>query len=151
LSNSQTDTHLGSGTREVVGRFDGTGDTRVESSIATVVSREDRVLEARWVEEVDVELAVLAVLGDSDGGTKRCDIGVEDEGHGGLVSRDGNTNSSLRATSATIGNTVDVDKSWVRSKSGRGVQRKGSSNGWEESSDGGGELHVVVVFEEWML
>src|SRR5690606_1809367 len=53
---------------EVVGGLLGGSDSLVESDESTSVDTKDGVLEASWVVEVDVDLAVLAALEDTDAG-----------------------------------------------------------------------------------
>lgn len=101
--------HLRSETREVVGRLQGTSDTLFNGSIATVVGRQDGVLEASGVLDVKVDLASLAVLGDGNAGTDGGDIGVVDESHGGLVAGDTVADSALGAASSSVGDTLNGD------------------------------------------
>jgi hypothetical protein len=93
--------------REVVGRFEGTGDTLLDGRIATVVGAQNRVLEAAGVLDVHVDLAILAVLNGLDIGTNRRSVGVEDERHDGPVRRDLVAHGARRAAGSTIGDTAD--------------------------------------------
>ena len=95
--------------REVVGALQGTGDTLANGSITTVIGRKDGVLETTGVQEVDVELAVLAGLGNSNTGADGGNVGVEDEGHDAPVGRDLRANSTLRAAGSSVGHTTDLD------------------------------------------
>jgi hypothetical protein len=61
-------TYLFSLTREVVGGLQGTSDALLDGRVAAVVGRQDGVLEASGVLNVDVELAVLALLGNGNTG-----------------------------------------------------------------------------------
>lgn len=79
----------------------------MDGSIAAVVGAEDAVLEAARVLDVDVDLAVLAVLGRLDIWADRGDVGVEDQGKDGPVGRDGRADGALRAASSTIADTTD--------------------------------------------
>lgn len=74
--------------REVVGTLLGTVDTGIELSKAAVVGGEDGVLEATRILQVDVELAVLAVLGDGDVLPHGGNVRVKDERHRGAIVRD---------------------------------------------------------------
>jgi hypothetical protein len=111
---------------EVVGGLLGGSDSLVEGNESTGIDTKDGVLEAGWVVEVDVDLAVLAVLDDRDTWTDRCDVIIEDEGESGLVGRERDTNSSLWASSSTVGDGLDVDLAWVGN----------NSRGWSWSGDG---------------
>ncbi len=59
---------------EVVGALLDTSYTCIKSCIASVLGVENTVLEALWVMEIDVKLAILAVLCRSDTRTNRRDI-----------------------------------------------------------------------------
>ena len=93
--------------REVVGRLERTSDALLDGSISTVVGAEDRVLEATWVLNIDVELAVLALLGKSDTGADGGNVRVEDERDEGLISRKLVAQSALRASSSTVLDAAD--------------------------------------------
>jgi hypothetical protein len=105
---------LSSLTREVVGGLEGAGDALLDGRVAAVVGGQDRVLEASGVLDINVELAVLALLGDGDAGADGGDVGVEDEGHDGAVTRDLGAHGALRASGSTIADTSDQDLSLVR-------------------------------------
>jgi hypothetical protein len=111
-------------TREVVGRLEGTGDTLLDGRVTAVVGGQDGVLEASGVQKLDVELAVLALLGDGDAGADGSDVGVEDEGDDGTVARDLGAHGSLRTSSSSIADTLDGDlqsMSWCLDKMERCV------------------------------
>lgn len=55
-------------------------NTSIERDVASVDGAEDAVLETTWVSEVQVQLAVLAVLGDGDSWADGSDILIEDQG-----------------------------------------------------------------------
>lgn len=55
-------------------------DTGINTDVTSVDGVENTVLEATWVSQVDVKLAILAVLGDSDAGPEGCDISIKDQG-----------------------------------------------------------------------
>jgi hypothetical protein len=99
--------YLSSLTREVVGGLEGSADALLDGSVSTVVGGENRVLEAAWVKKVDVELAVLALLGDSDAGADGGNVRIEDEGDNGAVTRDLGAHRSLRTSCSTIADTSD--------------------------------------------
>lgn len=106
---AETETHLSLLAREVVGGLERALDTLLDGSITAVVGAENGVLEATWVPDVDVELAVLAGVGKRNAGAEGGNVGIEDESDGGLVTRDLSAHGSLRATSSTIGDTTDLD------------------------------------------
>ena len=114
-------TYLSSLTREVVGGLEGAGDARLDGRVATVIGRQDRVLEAAGVLEVDVELAILALLGDCDARADGSNVRVEDERYDAAVGRDLRAHSALGASSSSIADTLDGDLSFV-SHSLRSVQ-----------------------------
>lgn len=101
---------------EVVGGLQSASHTLLDRSVAAVIGGEDRVLEASRVQKLNVELAVLALLGDGNTGADGGNVGVEDQGHDGAVIRDLGTDSALRASSSTIGDTLDGDLLCVRDK-----------------------------------
>jgi hypothetical protein len=102
-------TYLRSLTREVVGGLKGSGDTLLDVGVAAVIGGQDRVLEAAGVEEVDVELAVLALLGDGNTGADGGNVRVEDERHDAAVGRDLGAHGALGAAGSTIADTPDGD------------------------------------------
>ena len=106
----------------------GTVDTSIELSKAAVVGGEDGVLEATGILQVDVELAVLAVLCDGDTLAHGGNIRVEDERHGGAIVGDNRCDSALRTASTAIG---DLYKLSERSFRGRGVSSIRSQSGLE--------------------
>jgi hypothetical protein len=63
----------------VVGRLN-TSDALLETSIASELGAENAVLEARWVLQVDVELAVQSGSSDWYIGADSCDHSIKDEG-----------------------------------------------------------------------
>jgi hypothetical protein len=65
--------------REVEGSGLHSSDTSIKSSIASVNSVEDAVLEATWVLEIEVQLAVLAALRDGNSWTDGCNILIKDQ------------------------------------------------------------------------
>ena len=96
-------------TREVVGGLEGSGNTLLDGRVTTVVGRQDGVLEASGVLKVDVELAVLALLGDGNAGADGGNVRVEDEGDDAAVARDLRAHGALRTPSAAIADTSDLD------------------------------------------
>ena len=114
-------TYLFSLTREVVGRLQGTSDARLDRRVAAVVGRQDGVLEASRVLNVDIELAVLALLGNGNTGADGRNVGVEDEGDDAAVGRDLGAHGSLGASGSAIGNTSDLDL-WSISHNGLRLQ-----------------------------
>lgn len=101
--------YLSSLSREVVGRLQGTCDTLLDGSIATIIGRQDGVLEATGVLNVDVELAVLALLSNSNAGADGSDVRVEDEGDNAPVGRDLRAHGTLGAAGSSIADTSDLD------------------------------------------
>jgi hypothetical protein len=99
---------------EVVGGLEGAGDTLLDGSVAAVVGGQDRVLEASRILDVDVELAVLALLSESDTRAGGGDVGVEDESHDAAIIRDLGAHSALRTSGSAIADTADLDLWWVR-------------------------------------
>ena len=89
LSRKWPGTYLSSLPREIVDGLLRAADAFVKVRISAVVSREDGVLEAARVLEVEVELAVLAAFGDSNTGADGSDVLVENECQGCLVSGNG--------------------------------------------------------------
>lgn len=102
-------------TREVVDGLLGTRDTLLKVCVSTVIRREDRELESTWVAEIDVELAVLAVLLGIDTRPNLSHILIKDEGHDLAVVGQNMAHSAIRASSAAIGDTNNVNLVWVRS------------------------------------
>lgn len=102
--------------REVVGALLGTSDTLLEIGITTVVSGEDRELEAARVTEVDIELAVLAVRSNWDIGTDRRDVFVEDESHDLAIIGEDVADGVGGAASTTVGQANNLDLVWIRSR-----------------------------------
>jgi hypothetical protein len=108
---------------EVVGRLEGTSDALLDGGVTAVVCAEDRVLEASGVPDVDVELAVLALLSDRDARADRGDVRVEDDGDKGLVGAELSAQGALGTSSSSIGDVSDGDlkiMSDCASKSNRG-------------------------------
>lgn len=116
------------GAGEVVGALDLAGDALVEVGVATVIGSEDGVLEATGIQKIEVDLAVLAVLSNGDGGAERGDVGIEDQGDGGGIGREELADGALGAAGTTIGDTTDADSARVRS---------GLSERWLESDADG--------------
>jgi hypothetical protein len=52
--------------REIIGRLLDASYTLVETSISTEVGAENAVLESRWILEIQVDLAVQAVIHNGD-------------------------------------------------------------------------------------
>ena len=102
-------TYLVSLAGEVVCRLERTGDTLVDSSVTTVVGAEHRVLEAAGVVDVDVDLAVLALLSDGNAGADGRNVRVEDERDERLVSRELVAQGSLGTAGSAVGNATDGD------------------------------------------
>lgn len=129
-------------TREVVGGLLGGSDSLIEGDESTSINTEDGVLEAGWVVEVDVDLAVLAVLDDGNTWTDGGNVLIEDEGEGGSVGRERDTDGSLWASSSTVGDGLNVDLGWVWDNSGSWSWggENGASKG-ETGSEDGLELH----------
>lgn len=96
-------------TREVVSRLESSSDTLLDSGVSAVVGGEDGVLEATGVEELDVELAVLAVLGNGDTRADGGNVGIEDQGDDAAVIRDLGGHGALRTSSSAIADLVDLD------------------------------------------
>jgi len=130
--------------REVVGALQGTSNTLLDAGVTTVIGRQDGVLEATRVQDVDVELAVLALLGDSDAGADGGNVGVEDEGQDAPVRRDLGANGALGAASSSIGDTADLDLSRGGSVTDHGsIQSGGDRSG--EGKESKEPLHVDDV------
>ncbi len=55
------------------------GHTRIDTDVTSIDGVEDTVLEAGWVLDVEIDLAVFAALGDCNTGSDRGDEVVEDE------------------------------------------------------------------------
>lgn len=66
--------------REVVGGLLTASHSLVDIDIATVHGAENAVLETAGILKLDVQLAVLAVLGDSNSRADGCDESIENEG-----------------------------------------------------------------------
>lgn len=71
--------------REVVGGLESSRNALLNGSVTAVIGAEYGVLEATWVLDVDVELTVLATLGDSNAGANGSDVCVKDEGDEGPI------------------------------------------------------------------
>ena len=127
------------GAGEVVGALDLAGDALVEVGVATVIGSEDGVLEATGIQQIEVDLAVLAVLSNGDGGAERGDVGIEDQGDGGGIGRDELADGALGAARATIGDAPDANGAWVRSGSEGSRLDWASGDGSDESRDGSEE------------
>lgn len=106
--------YLGSLSREIVGGLEETSDTLLDGGIATVIGRHDGVLETSGVLEVDIELAVLALLGDRDTRTDGRNVRIENESDNGTVIRDLSAHGTLRAASSAISDASDLDLLCVR-------------------------------------
>jgi hypothetical protein len=98
-------------TGEVVSRLESTSDALVDVRVTAVVGAENGVLEASWVPNVDVELAVLALLSDSDAGADGSDVSVKDDGDKGLVGVELGAQGALRTSGSSIGDISDGDLS----------------------------------------
>lgn len=96
-------TYLSRLAREVVRALLSSGDTFVEVDVATVVGGEDGILEPSRVQQVDVELAVLAAFGDRNTLAHGSNVRIEDESHGRTILRDDRAHGPLRTASASIG------------------------------------------------
>jgi hypothetical protein len=94
---------------EVVGGLESSSDASLDGSIATVIGRQDRVLEAAGVLNVDIELAVLALLSHGNAGADGRDVRIEDQGDDAAVIGELGSHSSLGASGATILNALDGD------------------------------------------
>ena len=101
--------YLRSLAREVVGRLQGAGDAFLDGGVATVVGRQDRVLETAGVFDVDVELAVLTLLGDGDARADGSNVRVEDERHDSAIVGELRAHCALGAASSAVGHTPDRD------------------------------------------
>ena len=93
--------------REVVSRLERTSDALLDGGISTVVGAEDRVLEATGVLNVDVELAVLALLGNSNAWADGSNVRVEDERDESLISRKLVAQSALGASCSAVLDAAD--------------------------------------------
>lgn len=102
-------TYLVSLAREVVSRLEHSSDTLVNGGITTVIGTEHRVLEASRVLDINVKLAVLALLGDGDTRANGGDVGVEDESDEGLVGGELSAHGALRTSSSSICNPPNGD------------------------------------------
>ena len=100
-------TYLSSLTREIVRRLERAGNALLNGGVATVIGRQDRVLEPAGVQEVYVELAVLALLSDCNAGADRGDVGVVDQSYDGLVLGEDGADGALRTSCATGANLED--------------------------------------------
>lgn len=137
---------LSSLSREVVGGLLFASNTGIECSVSTVVGGEDGVLEAAGVLEVQVELAVLAALGDGNAGADGGDVGVEDEGHDGPVAGDGASNRVVGAASSTIGDTNNLDLGWVWGiAGGSNVSALGQVGSLSFGNSGGLSLEIAPL------
>jgi hypothetical protein len=96
-------------TGEVVSRLESTSDALLDVGVTAVVGAKNGVLEAAWVTDVDVELAVLALLGDRDTRADGCDVSVEDDGDKGLVAVELGAQGALRTSGSSIGDISDGD------------------------------------------
>ena len=70
---------------EVVSRLERASDALLDVGVAAVVGAQDGVLEPSRVLQLESELAVLALLSDSNAGADRGNVGVVDQGDNGLV------------------------------------------------------------------
>jgi len=94
---------------EIVSGRLGSSDALVDANVSSEDGAEDAVLEAAWVAEVKIQLAVLAGLDDGNAGADGCNVGIEDEGEGLTISRDERANGALRTSSSSICKSVEVD------------------------------------------
>lgn len=96
-------------TREVVGGLAGTGVALGDVGVAAVVGLEDGELPAGGVLELDVELAVLALVGRWLAGARLGNEAGVEQGDGGQVRRELARHGVGRAARAGKGNAGDLD------------------------------------------
>jgi hypothetical protein len=132
-------------TREVVGGLAGTGFALADLGVAAVVGLEDGELPAGGVLKLDVELAVLALVGCLG------NEAVVEQGDGGQVRRELARDGAGPAARASIGNARDLDLVAGGSSSeilarnhGLDLGREGSGQAGKEGEDVR-EMHV----EDW--
>lgn len=137
-------------TREVVDGLLGTRYTLFKVCVATVIGREDRELESTWVAEIDVELAVLAVLLGVDTWSNLSHILIKDEGHDLAVVGQNMAHGAIRTSSAAIGDTNNVNLVWVRSVAATVIWREISAlfdaTSWNATT---GEVGEVQGASAW--
>lgn len=101
--------YLSSLAREVVGGLESARNALLDGSVTAVVGGQDGVLEASGVLQVNVELAVLALLRDGDARAGGRDVRVEDEGDNGAVRRDLGAHGALGTSGSSIADALDGD------------------------------------------
>lgn len=102
-------TYLIGGAGEVVGRLESTTGALLKGGITTVIGTEDGVLESPGVGDVNIQLAILALLGNRNARTNRGNVRVEDESDRSPVSGELGAHGSLWASGPAIGDAVDFD------------------------------------------
>jgi hypothetical protein len=124
-------------TGEVISTLRCTLDTLLQARVSPVVSTKDRVLESRWVLELQLQLAEFAAFGGRDVGAGLDGVSVKGEGHGGAVIGEEALDRLVRATSAAVCDCLDFD--FV---AGGGILggRRGHGDG-AQGEDGGKCLH----------
>lgn len=118
--------------REIISRLLQSTNARRELHVATENGALHRVLEAARIMQIEIQLAVFAVFGDSNTGADGCNIVVEDEGETSAmlvkvsftfpskinarltITRDITADGSLRAPCPSISKRGDVDLGWIR-------------------------------------
>ena len=66
--------------------------------------------------EVDVDLAILAALGNGNAGSDGGDVGVKDQSESVTVSGQTDTDGALWASGTTVADGLDVDLGGVKSR-----------------------------------
>ena len=137
----ETKTHLRGITGEVIGRLAGAGVALGDLGVAAVVGLEDGELPARGNLKLDVELAVLAVVGRRDAlASLSHEAGVQ-ERDGSQVRRELAGHGAGRAAGASEGNAGDRDLV-ARGGIGKAVDDDGARGGKAgEKGKGVDQLH----------
>lgn len=145
---------------EIVGRLQSTLDTLLDRSIAAIIGGQNGILEASGVVKGNVELAVLALLGNGDSRANGSDVRVEDEGDNVPVVRNCGADGALGATCASVTNALDLDLGyisiviflkqnfWTYGASWWAVTKLNIGKSWCRSSEGEeskNPLHVGLV------
>jgi hypothetical protein len=127
---------------EVVGSLLFGGGTSGELDVSTVVKGGHGVAEALGNVDVQVELAVLAVLGDWDTGAGRSNERVKDERKGLTVVGERAAYGALGAARTAIGHGGQVDLARI--------DTFGGSKSEAGKSEDGSELHDIVrLLKTW--
>ena len=144
-------TYLSGLAREIISGLASTRGVSGEVSISTIISLEDGKLPSRRIGELNIKLAVLAVVVRSDAGAGLSDKAVIQQGDGGQVGRELASYRAGRAATASESNAFDGnfmtrrasgrrvwgdDVRWVGRREGEGDRKKSRERGDDLHDEG---------------